>query len=63
MVTSFYTPSTLAEYYQLPKTTIWKMIREGEFKGVLKLGKHYRIPHESRLEFEKKHLKVNGRKA
>ena len=55
MVSSFYTPATLAEYYQIPKTTIWKMIRQGKFKGVMKIGRHYRIPHDSRLEFEKKH--------
>jgi len=54
-LTSYYTPATLAELYQLPKTTIWKMLRQGKFKGVLKVGKHYRIPHEARVEFEKKH--------
>ena len=57
MTSTFYTPEVLAQLYQIPKTTIWKMIREGQFKGVLKVGRHYRIPHESRIEFEKKHQK------
>lgn len=55
MPSSYYTPATLALLYQLPKTTIWKMIREGQFKGVIKVGRHYRIPSQSREEFERKH--------
>ncbi len=56
MASSFYSPATLAQLYQLPKTTIWKMIRQKKFKGVIKIGKHYRIPHDSKVEFEKIHL-------
>lgn len=55
MPSSYYTPETLSQLYQLPKTTIWKMIREKKFKGVLKVGKHYRIPFQSREDFEKRH--------
>ena len=53
---SFYRPEVLAKLYDIPVTTIWKMIRQGKFKGALKVGKHYRIPHQSRIDFEKKHL-------
>lgn len=60
MISTFYTPEVLAQLYQIPKTTVWKMIREGEFRGVLKVGKHYRVPHESRLEFERRHRKNAG---
>ncbi len=62
MTSTFYTPDALSQLYQIPKTTVWKMIREGEFKGVLKVGRHYRIPYEARIEFERRHLKNNGAK-
>ena len=57
MSNTFYTPEVLSQLYQIPKTTIWKMIREGQFKGVLKLGRHYRIPHQAKMDFEQKHRK------
>jgi len=55
MNSNYFTPQGLADLYGIPKTTIWKWIREGEFRGALKMRKHYRISNESRLEFEKKH--------
>ena len=55
MPSSYYTPGTLAQLYQIPRTTVWKMIREGKFRDVVKVGKHYRIPCSSREEFERKH--------
>lgn len=55
MPSSYYTPETLAQLYQLPKSTIWKWIREKKLKDVIKIGKHYRIPCSSREEFERKH--------
>jgi len=58
MTAQFFTPEGLAKLYLLPKTTIWKRIREGSFKNVMRVGKHYRIPYESVEEFNKKH-KVN----
>ena len=63
MTSTFYTPEVLSKLYQIPKTTIWKMIREGQFKGVLKVGRHYRIPYEARAEFERKHLKKDDTSA
>ena len=55
MANSFYSPKTLAELYQIPLATVWKHIRRGEFKGAVRIGKHYRIPTEARLEYERKH--------
>lgn len=61
MITSnYFTPEGLAELYQVPKTTIWKWIRQGDFKGALRIGKHIRIPDQARYEFERKH-QTSGR--
>jgi len=55
MTTQFYTPDGLAKLLLLPRSTIWKRIREGSFKNSIKVGKHYRIPAESVEEFNRKH--------
>jgi len=59
MSVTFYSPKTLAKLYDVPKPTIWKWIRRGDFKDVLRIGKHLRISHEARIDFEKrnKHTK------
>ena len=51
MTAQFFTPDGLAKLWEMPRTTIWKRIREGSFKNVIKVGKHYRIPVESVEEF------------
>jgi len=60
MYSTFYTPATFAEIYQVPIVTVWRWIREGKIEGVIRIGKHYRISHESRMKFEKAHL-VKGK--
>ena len=53
IASTYFTPGGLAELYQVPKTTIWKWVREGAFRGTLKLGKHYRISNDARIQFER----------
>ena len=55
MQLTWYSPKTLSDLWQIPRTTVWEMIRRGDFKDVMKVGKHYRISHEARLDFEKRH--------
>lgn len=55
MTSQFFTPEGLAKWLLIPKSTVWKRIREGSFKDVIKVGKHYRIPFESAEEFNRKH--------
>ena len=55
MSSIYYTPLILSELYQIPLSTVWKWIREGQFKGAIKIGKFYRIPHDARIDFEKRH--------
>lgn len=60
MSAAFFKAETLADLYQIPRRTIWQYLRQGEFKGALKIGKTYRIPNEAKIEFEKRHL-VNAK--
>ena len=52
---TFFKPETLAEVWQVPQETIWKLIRAGKLKAI-KLGRLYRIPLEAKLEYEERFL-------
>ena len=45
-----YTTEQVTEYLQLPKETVWKMIREGKLPAI-KIGRHYRIYEKDLKEF------------
>jgi excisionase family DNA binding protein len=55
MNVTFFKPETLAEIWQIPVSTVWKFIREGKIKGVVRMGNRYRIPYESKVEFEERY--------
>ena len=46
MLAETYTPEQVAKILQLSKSTIYKLIREGEI-GAKKIGRVYRIPKKS----------------
>jgi len=58
MSSAYYSTESLSQLWDVPRNTIRMWIRRGDFKGVLKFGKHIRIPHESRVEFERKHIQT-----
>ena len=60
MSATFFKPETLAEVYQIPLSTIWQWLRQGKFRGAIKIGKRYRIPYSSKEDFEKRH-QVHGK--
>lgn len=51
---TFFKPETLAEVWQVPKSTIWKLIRDGKLKA-MRLGRLYRVPEEAKVEFEERY--------
>ena len=55
MTTQFYSVDGMAKLLLLPRSTIRKLIHEGSFKNVIKVGKHFRIPVESAEEFNREH--------
>lgn len=55
MSATFFKPDDLAALYKIPLTTMWKYLRQGKFKGAIRIGRTYRIPYEAKVEFEKNH--------
>jgi len=45
-----YTTEQVTEYLQLPKETVWKLIRTGKLPA-LKIGRHYRIYEKDLKKF------------
>ncbi len=48
-----FTTKEVAEYFSLPKTCIWKLIREKKLLAV-RIGKHYRIQENDLKNFLEK---------
>ncbi len=52
----YYSPKNLSEIYGIPLVTVRQWIRRGDFKDVMKVGKHLRVPHLANIEFDRKHI-------